>query len=39
MSETVLKDLEESMVLINVAGIIQPFVSVKELDYGAIERG
>ncbi|NMA05307.1 MAG: SDR family oxidoreductase [Acholeplasmataceae bacterium] len=38
MSETVLKDFGRVDGLINVAGIIQPFVSVKELDYGAIER-
>ena len=38
MSETVLKDFGRVDGLINVSGIIQPFVSVIDLDYGAIER-
>lgn len=38
MPETILKEFGRVDGLINVAGIIQPFVSVKELDYGAVER-
>ena len=36
--DQVLKDFKEVSGLINVAGIIQPFVKVMDLDYKAIER-
>ncbi|MGI6787372.1 MAG: SDR family NAD(P)-dependent oxidoreductase [Acholeplasmataceae bacterium] len=38
MPELILKDFGRIDGLINVAGIIQPFVNVKELDYNAVDR-